>query len=136
MTQEEKQLLLKDLCTRLPYGVKVHGVFLNYNKDKNKILYEECDGELNYENLKRYETLRPYLRPMSSMTEEERFEVEQIIYDVEVQDDFLSLLSSSIKRLSYAELLAVFEWLNKHHFDFNGLIPKGLAIVAPEGMYN
>ena len=67
------------------------------------------------------------------MTEAERFKVEQIIgYDVEILDDFMSLLSPSIKRLSYLELLAVFNWLNEHHFDYRGLIENGLAIEVTE----
>ena len=71
----DKELLLKDLCARLPYGVKVNGVFLNYNKDNGKILYEKCDKEFNYEHLNRYETLKPYLFPLSSMTEEQKKEI-------------------------------------------------------------
>ena len=123
MTQEEKDLLLKDLCGRLPYGVLLQcagniGEKL-VNIDKKGLINHDWD----------IDEVKPYLRSMSSMTEPERFEVEQIIgYDVEVRDDFLSLLSPSIKRVSYAELLAVFKWLNAHHFDFRGLIEKGLAI--------
>jgi len=118
MTQEEKQLLLKDLCARLPYGVKVHGVFLNYNKDKDKILYEECDGELNYENLKRYETLRPYLRPMSSMTEEEK----------KIYDDILTKMYYDEK----STLGDISDYLNSIHVDYRGLIERGLAIAVNE----
>jgi len=148
MTQEDKELLLlKDLSARYPYGVKImyegwdsdHGCEFNTVEElvgiDDRFIYTLWRGERDKHSIKEPFSItdyKPYLRPMSSMTEEERFEVEQIIYDVEVQDDFLSLLSSSIKRLSYAELLAVFDWLNAHHFDFRGLIEKGLAIEVNE----
>lgn len=142
MTQEEKQLLLVDLSARLPYGVIVQypNIFrpsevikrrleeISYSLigiDEYKININDDGIEIGY--------LKPYLRPMSSMTESERFEVEQIIgYDTEVRDDYLNLLSPSVKRLSYAELLAVFEWLNAHHFDYRNLIERGLAIEVTE----
>lgn len=127
MTQEEKQLLLKlkDLCARLPYGVKVRGVFINYNKDKDKILYEECDRELDYTDLNRYESLKPYLRPLSSMSDKEKEELHD--------KNILIAISTSGK---IETTIDGFDWLNKKMFDYRGLIPKGLAIEAPEGMYN
>ena len=125
MSKEEKDLLLKDLCVRLPYGVKVRGVFLNYNKDKDKILYEDCNRELNYQDLCRYESLKPYLRPMSSMTEEEK-----AIYSN------YKIVVRGLGIMFEHNLDCVTEWLLKHHFDYRGLIEKGLALEAPEGMYN
>jgi hypothetical protein len=138
MKQEDNDLKLKYLCMALPYGVicndNRHGsgrvTYIDITPDdieqkNDKVVvyyfdFDEC-GELK--------NCKPYLRPMSSMTEEERFELEQIIgSDVEVRDDYFYLLSPSVKRLSYAEILAVFAWLLKHHFDFMGLIPKDLAI--------
>ena len=145
MTQEEKQLLLKDLCARLPYGVKVRGVFLNYNKEKDRILWEECDKELNYQHLNRYQSLKPYLRLMSSMTEEELDELldcEDIDFDGKselVKRAMLAfaegdkLLSNALFSMQYAKTV---DWLNSHHFDYRGLIEKGLALEAPDGMYN
>lgn len=119
MIQKDKELLLKDLCARLPYGVKIHGVFLNYNKDKDKILYEECDEELNYGHLKRYESLKPYLRPLSSITEEE-------------EKEFVLLTDTMLRYGKNNNLcclsLDAIQWLLKKHFDFIGLISKGLAI--------
>lgn len=115
----DKELLLKDLCARLPYGVKVNGVFLNYNKDKGKILYEECDKELNYEHLNRYETLKPYLFPLSSMTEEQK--------NVLKQQNWCIAISTSGTVQTTIEGI---DWLNKNHFDYRGLIEKGLAIDA------
>ena len=126
----DKELLIKDLSSRLPYGVKVNGVFLNYNKDKGKILYEECVKELDYEHLNRYETLKPYLFPLSSMTIEQQKEAN--IFD----DMDMDILSENLGRnhrnktniptVTYNYI----DWLNKNHFDYRGLIEKGLAIDA------
>lgn len=54
---------------------------------------------------------------------------------VEIHDVFISIIDSSINTFSYLELQAVFDWLNAHHFDYRGLIEKGLALEAPEEMY-
>ena len=129
MIQEDKALLLKDLCARLPYGVKVNGVFLNYNKDKGKILYEECVKEFNYEHLNRYETLRPYLFPLSSMTDKDLVKFLQI--------KGMNLNSDELKTFRRGTITIVstlpsyswhIDWLNKNHFDYRNLIDKNLAI--------
>ena len=122
MTQEEKQLLLKDLCARLPYGVKLG--FENSNailtpKDYccftqqlfTNLIFPKHNGTVEY-GCQFYE-YRPYLRPMSSMTEEE----ENIVYNGHVQ---------FWEREDYC---------NKHHLDYRGLIEKGLALEAPDDMY-
>ncbi len=109
MTQEEKQLLLIDISARLPYGVKVRLVY-----DKNTIEVREMGiGSLHDIIFNNVDGL-PYLRPMSSMTEEE---YEEFGYDT---------LRYTIQDI---------DWLNAHHFDYRGLIPMGLALEAPEGMY-
>lgn len=142
MTEKEKDLLVKDLCPRLPYGVVCQVDDGAAGLNDGKLVEIDISKELVRFDADYYwdayiDDIKPYLRSMSLMTESERFEVEQIIgYDVEVQDDFLSLLSHSIKRLSYLELLALFKWFNAHHFDYCGLIKKGLALEAPNGMYN
>lgn len=134
MTREDKQLLFKDLCARLPYGVIV--------KYKNR----ECEGDvqLGCGNIGYvlqlgngwWKECKPYLRPMSSMIEEELYEVQEILgKGIEIQDAFISIIDSSINTFSYLELQAVFDWLNARHFDYRGLIEKGLALEAPEGMY-
>ena len=119
MAQEDKQLLLKDLCARLPYGVKVQNVLDDLLiLDLKKYLY--CLPTALVPNFK------PYLRPMSSMTEEEAREwakASNMKFDME--DGFLD---------AYDAHLSV-DWLNAHHFDFRNLIGKGLALEAPEGMY-
>ena len=122
MTQEDKNLLLKDLCARLPYGVKFQG------EDSNVYTLDAA----NYFTLQVEDVVfKPYLRPMSSMTEEEEEEYDEmfsnarrihcncVYYDTVQEDDIPDFI----------------DWLNEHHFDYRGLIEKGLALEAPEGMY-
>lgn len=112
MTQEEKKLLIKDLSARLLYGTKV----CYRLSDKDKYTTETLSGHmLDYFNENSIIEVKPYLRPMSSMTEEE---YREFGYDV----------------LRYTP--REFDWLNAHYFDYRGLIEKGLALEAPEGMYN
>ena len=117
MTQEEKQLLLKDLCARLPYGVKVQ------YKDFDPINLESIDQFTvngNYLIL----LCKPYLRPMSSMTNEARKEFDEYTFEV------ISFFGLAV------EARQLTDWLNAHHFDYRGLIEMGLALPAPEGIYN
>ena len=125
MTQKQKDLLLKDLCARLPYGVKCshknEGIFsltcidLEYN-----YIYVKHGGfkigepEINHKHIK------PYLFPLSSMTEEQRKE-------------YNSLRSIGVDECGDITCFDTFEsvdWCNKNHFDYRGLIPMGLAIDA------
>lgn len=110
MTQEDKTLLLKDLCARLPYGVIVQYKG-HYTIIKNKLL-TGSDLDCNMECCK------PYLRPMSSMTEEEYLKYSETREWKYVDDD----------HYEYFDTLETFDWLNEHHFDFRNLIGKGLAI--------
>ena len=131
MTQKDKELLLKDLCASLPYNLYIRveefnvpkneaiteGFVGNYLKDNrcndydaDDILNELADDCIN---------VKPYLRPMSNMTEEEEAEyyslgIQPRVYDI----DYLSV-----------------DWLNAHHFDYRGLIEKGLAIKASNETY-
>lgn len=124
MTQEEKDLLLKDICARLPYGLKVCCINLSDEVPKvwdligmpalhlADILVE---GSYRFAGVNIEKSIRPYLRPMSSMTEEEKreyFDVTQV-----------------------SNHCAAIDWLNKKHFDYRGLIPMGLALEASKGMY-
>lgn len=126
MTQEDKKLLLGDLCARLTYGVictdNRHGdsrVF-NVDTEDESVYYTDFDEYGLIENCK------PYLRPMSSMTEEERLIYEQRLHDV----------GRSIDVIDADDVVSHIDWLLERHFDFRGLIPMGLALEAPEGMYN
>lgn len=122
MTQEEKQLLLVDLCARLPYNTKVFFSIIEEDEPVElslSVIY--CLGgiPLGQNDI----VIKPYLRPMSSMTEEEANEFEQITDN---------LLDNGTSEEIWN---TVIDWLNAHHFDHRHLIPKGLAIEAPEGMY-
>ena len=129
MTQEDKNLLLNDLCARLPYKVKIN--VPHYYEDEDGII--TLDAFWLYDIQTGRKEIKPYLRPMSSMTDEELFEVQDIIgKGVEIRDIFISIVDSSINSFTYLELQAVFKWLFKNHFDFMGLIPKDLAIEVTE----
>lgn len=142
MTEQEKQLLLKDLCARLPYKVRckcVNGLgggktdkgVLKYIGNCNGVIsnyYEDVPLHSGFVNNVFYpiENIKPYLRPMSSMTEEERLIYEQRLHDV----------GRSIDVIDADDVVSHIDWLLERHFDFRGLIPMGLALEAPEGMYN
>lgn len=123
MTQEDKKLLLKDLCARLPYGVKVHNTLYGAIK-LNERQIESFRKGID-------DMLIPYLRLMSSMTEEEK----QEFYDIctTLSPDKSHFIMEGCIDSNY--MLEKFDWLNAHHFDYRGLIEKGLAIEAPKGMY-
>lgn len=117
MTQEDKELLLKDLTARLPYCVKIEltwwvmdeGTYVNVTLEP-----EHIEQLLNNEN---YITeIKPYLFPLSSMTEAQKNEY-QYITERWMYDSSYSISDST-------------DWLNKNHFDYRGLIPMGLAIDA------
>lgn len=138
MTQEDRELLLKDLCARLPYILKVnvHVIGSSYNEDRD-LKPEIAVSLLVNDDI----CIKPYLRPMSSMTEEE-FEVLKqysgLVYDQLDLAEFpnnhkcLDFYLSEIP--SYA-VIQVFDWLNAHHFDYRLLIERGLALEASEDMY-
>ena len=112
MNKEDKGLLLKDLGARICYRV-----ILEYDAQIPLISITR-NGSIN--GTIPIEDCKPYLRPISSMTEEERKYYNQ-----------LSLLVADADGDVYEET----DWLNAHHFDYRGLIEKGLALEAPEGMY-
>lgn len=156
MTREEKELLLKDLSARLPYRVRCEcrnglgggatdmgvlkfigncsGVISNY--------YEDVPIDSGFVNNVFYpvENIKPYLRPLSSMTEGEKeefiryagYEVEESVngrhYEYYLKDYVGTPESPTY---NYDSI----DWLNSRHFDYRGLIGKGLALEAPEWMY-
>ena len=133
MTQENKQLLLQDLCGRLPYGVKVQYYNGIYNIDYISVLYEEIKLDIpdNY-TIGIYE-IKPYLRPMSSMTEEECDMVEEILGDKCIFD-FMNNGDIVLKqgRFSQNKLAKLHDFYNSIHVDYRGLIQKGIAISTEE----
>ena len=138
MTQEDKKLLLTDLCARLPYHCRV---FYEYVDDLNNKTYGYsltlntwCIDEFNADKA----VVKPYLRSMSSMTEEERDELEILCDSMSIDDEGNADIYIAILK-NYNPILfntKVIDWFNSHHFDYRGLIEKGLALEAPEGMYN
>ena len=136
MIQEQKDLLLKDLCARLPYGVKV--AFLNedltHHSEPKALIRIECINNLNYSRLEDedgnttiVEFVKPYLFPLSSMTDEQIYQSPfgYATMDTIRQGDIWSTITIGCKE--YADIV---DWLNKNHFDYRGLIPMGLAIDA------
>ena len=127
MTQEEKELLIKDISARLPYHPIVHIHDIDVIDYDNYLYPDYIEKMMSYSM-----TLKPYLRPMSSMTKEEKIDYERLCSYCLEQDT----VNYNITTLDRTQLVYVIDWLNAHHFDYRGLIEKGLAIEAPEGMYN
>ena len=116
MTQKDKELLLKDLCARLPcfenwvqYDGKDYLV-TGYGHGRVSLLPSMVSSTAG--PCPMVEEVKPYLRPISSMTEEEAFEFGDTILNAEPEDLAVNKI----------------DWLNEHHFDYRGLIEKGLAI--------
>ena len=119
MTQEDKEIVFKDLCARLPYGVKMNHIADDEHSPKT--LIGAAKDMITLKGLGGYECVdiedyKPYLFPLSSMTEKQKNEY-QYITERWMNDPAYSI-SDSI------------DWLNKNHFDYRGLIEKGLAIDA------
>ena len=122
MTQEDRNLLLKDLCSRLPYNVVIRCT--DNDTDYKCFLTTGILNELLYNT--EYYDYKPYLRPMSSMTEEE---IKTYHSYCECNDgDFTG-------EILYFDTIKSFDYLTSIHIDYRGLIPMGLALEAPEGMY-
>ena len=130
MTQKQKELLLVDLCGRLPYHPKglVNGI--------ECIIYPHDVEDLQADSW----PVNPYLRPMSSMTEKERKELfEAISKDMRLLEETLDkepLFRCGDGSYYGNPIHYELDFLISHHFDYRGLISRGLAIPAKEGMYN
>lgn len=125
MTQEDKDLLLKDLCARMPYQplckkVDTEDDFYEYDVPLGYSLRDLIGNKI---------IIKPYLRPMSSMTEEEESEYHGLCYP-EWNNGGLDG-----GNWHYHNTISSIDWLNAHHIDYRNLIEKGLALEAPEGMY-
>ena len=118
MKQEQKELLLKDLCGRLPYGVKVQTTYINPQTKERKDIGTDVLSTVEISMLiDGYEEHKPYLFPLESMTEEQL-----VIYG-----DLCYAILHSLAWDMQAALNELVDWLNENHFDYNNLIPKGLA---------
>lgn len=142
MTQEEKQLLLKDLCARLTYDVVVEytagdgSATIDCHIDCISIR-SQCVGIMDNPDKpfvwRDIISIKPYLRPMSSMTDKEKKKFDKYM----VIDEDAWMNSGVSGYINQSKIMSSgIDWLNAHHFDYRGLIPMGLALEAPEGMYN
>ena len=138
MTQEDKELLLKDLCARLPYGVKIEltwwvmdeGTCLSTTLEPDhidQILNDEV-GDVE---------IKSYLRPLSSMTEEEFDKLKEYsglkynqLHLVPFRNATCKCLDFYLGEVPSYVVIKVFDWLNKYHFDYRNLITMDLAIDA------
>jgi len=135
MTQEDKELLLKDLSARLTYKIIIYRGEKDYIGEEDALLEGvdvisglcklRCLPEGNVFVQDHIVNIIPYLRPMSSMTEVEKEEYDSLYTYIKVCIDKKFKIDFSLTT----------DWLNKHHFDYRGLIEKGLAIEAPYWMY-
>ena len=151
MTQENKDLLFKDLSARLPYGVKIMFSHNGFHWDWEQTLddIQKCDDGEYAVNGWGIHGIKPYLRPMSSMTEEEKKDLlitivgnEGIKYFQVLSDGSIDNTDAAIQDLNKFNIHWIsfdkgtvthyLDWLNAHHFDFRGLIEKGLAIEVNE----
>ena len=132
MTQEEKILLIKDLSARLPYAVTVehtsgfrgtlHDITVHHMYDDNDNVYDAiCYTDFFGDEDSIYiEYFKPYLFPLSSMTEEQKVIYGDLCYDV----------IRSSPEYTQSKLNELYDWLNKNYLDYRGLIPMGMAIDA------
>lgn len=123
MTREQKDLLLRDLCARLPYGVKVKlgdnpNIFDLEYRIKFAVMYGDYD---KLEDILDITNIKPYLFPLSSMTEEQNEKALSLLKNCDYY-----IIDGIIKWLDNCPI-EFFDWCNKHHFDYRGLIPMGLA---------
>ena len=137
MTQSDKDLLLKDLCSRLPYKVKVQDTYykslepapiwlLDLNIQKVRMFADEGYQSIEY--------IKPYLFPLSSMGEDQKYEFYLKFFANDCDFDYFKFyLDNGRWHKLLTSLLAVEEiidWFHKNHIDYRGLIPMGLAIDA------
>ena len=112
MTQEDKELIFKDLCGRLPYNVRLRWTYIPDGTSIDQTLIDLSDLTIFFVKDSITNEAKPYLRPMSSMTDKEW--------------DIYGALSTEPNPYE------LYDWMNSSHFDYRGLIEKGLAIEVTE----
>ena len=130
MTQKEKELLLVDLCGRLPYMPKIKITYQQQcikGTDEGRVSCDFIEKIVNDLRNGVITDMQIYLRPLSSMTDEEREEYRKFSY----------YGAAGMRDNDFTEMVAVpsfekMDYLNSHHFDYRGLIEKGLAIAVNE----
>ena len=127
MAHNDKDLLLKDLCARLPYGVWIEAKLKDRPFSAKCMLNARNAGDIALIEIGQYDFYKPYLFPLSSMTEEQLYSnpigFSQML-TIKADRDWENI---TINRRAYYKLV---DWFNKNHFDYRGLIPMGLAIDA------
>ena len=142
MTQEDKKLLLKDLCARLPYGVKCivtkSRIEEGQKGDMGKLVCiclegVNCISDIPF--FSEFGNFKPYLFPLSSMTEEQCYKF--YCGFVENETDYNDFKKYYFDGCLWSKVLTsindcsdIIDWFNKNHFDYRDLIEKGLAIDA------
>jgi len=144
MKKEDRELVLKDLCMRLPYKVKVYGNYKYNNGDR--IVDDKKIEVLDLSILDWFVNgidIKPYLRPVSSMTEEEKEDLLNYVVGKDGAINFEVCKDGYIRGIGMAWVnfqpnttSRYIGWLLKNHFDICDLIPKGLALEASKDMYN
>lgn len=126
MKQEDEKMLLNDICGRLPYGTMV------YAQNSMDWYESEISTQVVSDLINEDYIIKPYLFPLSSMTKEQKREYHQSTSkDIDMlQDVILERLNGKDNTNKYAIAYNGIDWLNAHHFDYRGLIEKGLAIDA------
>ena len=154
MTENDKKLLLTDLSARMPYGVKLKvendHIYGSITVIPHSLLDLDCfdchTEDFKYEQSYDLENIIPYLRPLSSMSKDEE---ENLRRNTGAKLYSYNLFGKPSYKISFpstdewghdetydeTDWIKVFNWLNEHHFDYNKLIEKGLAIEAIEGIY-
>lgn len=143
MTQENKELLLKDLCARLPYGVVVehcsgirgtlHDLFVHWCYDENDIMYnrEAFTSTFFGDDACDISKFKPYLFPLESMTEEQKHELIDLAWSFDNDNsricNILECFGTYRAYVDHSCCSELIDWFNKNHFDYRGLIPLGLA---------
>lgn len=138
ITQEDRDLLINDLCARLPFGIKVLYDTQIFEVQYIEPMYEEIKLLDNERYTLSIDEVKPYLFPLSSMTEEQKRELREIT-DFKYNHNTLELVEWTethttlefwLEEVPQYIIIQVFDWLRKNHFDFQYLIEKGLAIDA------
>ena len=150
MTKEERELVYKELCARLPYRTFVSTYSYQFNEGSLELLTPEL---IKIYNRNESLEIKPYLRPLSSITEEEakylfllhnkdrkeceilRVSIDKNYIDFEIDDGCCSFERHTIWFEDVVASIESLDWLNTKHFDYRGLIEKGLALEQLKEMY-
>ena len=117
MTQENKELLIKDLCARLPYGVWIERKLKSCKFGAKCMLHAH---DIDAIERGQYDFYKPYLFPLSSMIEEQKRE-----FDISMDMGYAAAYNAEINCAN-----RMIDFFNKYHLDYRGLIPMGMAIDA------